>query len=87
MTDIVERLRDEAVRRPAMFVLTGAAEEIERLRTLSQNNARSWDLIVSERDMFRRALEIIAGIRVSHDNLMGNEDIAREALSTRLGEK
>jgi hypothetical protein len=44
------------------------------------------DQVRSERDMFRRALEIIAGIRVNHDNLMGNVDIAREALTTRFGE-
>jgi len=59
-SDIVERLREEG--RDAMGLACGlycleAADEIVRLRALSQNNAHSWDIIVSERNELRAEIE------------------------------
>lgn len=49
MTNIVERLRIRHV--------LELADKIERSRALSQNNARSWDQIVGERDALRAEIE------------------------------
>lgn len=70
MTDIVERLRaqQEAAEAglPSRYVKDiwrSAADEIERLSALSQNNAHSWDAIVKERDALRTVLsEMLADL-------------------------
>lgn len=92
--DIVERLRSYArnLGGPAEDYLTWqAADEIERLRALlvEAEKYNGWHQeAMLEVERLREALEIIAGRRQPLDNLMGNVDIAREALSltTRDGE-
>ena len=42
--------------------------------------------LLAERDAFRYALEMIAGIRPCADTLMGNADIARAALTQNQGD-
>lgn len=75
MTDLVERLREIA----RMFgrtddgSLNEAADEITRLQSaLTEAQAQV--------ERMRAALEIIAGKRKCIDNLMGNVDVANEAL-------
>lgn len=63
MNNILERLRDQQAAAESgqmsaylKDIWRCAADEIERLRALSQNNALSWDAIVRERDDLRAAL-------------------------------
>ncbi len=61
-------MRQWSVTGMSVFTLAeDAANEIERLRRVNTEQ--------------RAALEIIAGIRPAMDNLMGNADIARAALT------
>lgn len=82
MTDLVERLR-------AMHalghdpVMREAADEIERLRAefeLFREAPSKLEVAQYEIERLRVALEIIAGRRQCLDNLMGNVDVACEAL-------
>jgi predicted RNase H-like nuclease (RuvC/YqgF family) len=56
--DEIDRLLDEnrkmntTITKDAVKIIQ-LRDEIERLKTLSQNNARSWDAIVHERDELR----------------------------------
>jgi RNase P subunit RPR2 len=75
MTDIVERLRDTIVwddgggECELIAMLNEAADEIERLRALSQNNAHSWDTIVRERN---KAADEIERLRAALESITKN---------------
>jgi len=62
--NIVERLREYSRNlggSPEDYLAWQAADEIERLRALSQNSAHAWDALVQERDALREKLKALTG--------------------------
>lgn len=61
---------------PYMRELIDARAENERLRTLSQNNAHSWDIIVKERNELRAEIERLRRHRTELDCRYTMGDVA-----------
>jgi hypothetical protein len=56
-----------------------AGAEVDRLRTLSQNNAHSWDAIVRERDELRAALKPFAEAADGYELRPGHTNSAHDS--------